>query len=182
MFARYVSLLTLLIVGTLSTAAAHATLVLGQFEVTPARPAAEAPMTLQLTLEDPTQVPIQDAVVFAELRPAGQPDAAPIRAEFRETETDGVYRATATLPRAGPYGIFLRDQTYRQEEATATLEAPLRIGGANGVQAFNFPPTATGAAGWRAWLLWLIGLPIVAALLVTVLVLTRGESKPQEAS
>lgn len=175
-------LLISLVWGGLSTASAHATLVLGHFEVTPARPAADAPMTLELSLEDPTQVPIQDAVVLAELRPAAQPDAEPLRAAFTETETAGVYRADATLPRAGAYRVRLRDQTYRQEEADATLEAPLRVGAPNKPQSFNFPPTTTGSAGWRAWLLWLIGLPVVAALLVTVLVLTRGDEKPQSAS
>ena len=171
-------LLVLLAFAGISAAAAHATIVLGHFEVLPARPAAGAPLTLRLGLEDPTQVPIQDAVVFAELRPTHNPNAAPIRAEFNETATPGTYEATTTLPRAGAYRVLLRDQTYRQEEATATLAAPLRVGGANAAQDFNFPPTATGAAGWRSWLLWLIGLPLVAALLVTVLVLTRGSSEP----
>ena len=167
-------LLVLLAFAGISAASAHATIVLGHFEVLPARPAADTPLTLRLGLEEPTQVPIQDAVVFAELRPSQNPAAAPVRAEFSET-TPGIYEATATLPRAGTYRVLLRDQTYRQEEATATLSQPLRVGGANPAQDFNFPPTATGSAGWRSWLLWLIGLPLVAALLVTALVLTRGD-------
>lgn len=178
MFVRY---FIVFIAGTLSAASAHATLVLGQFEVTPAAPTANTPVTFRLSLEDPTRVPIQDAAVFAELRPAGRPEAEPIHAEFTETGTAGVYRADATLPRAGAYRVSLRDQTYRQEEARATLENPLRVGGSNKPQNFNFPPTATGSVGWRTWLLWLLGLPIVAALLVTVLVLTRGDEKPQGA-
>ena len=39
---------------------------------------------------------------------------------------------------------------------------------------FVFPPTATGPQGLRTWLLWLVGLPLLAGLAVTVLVLTRG--------
>ncbi len=176
----------------IQTAAAHATIVLGHFEVVPVRPAAGTPFTLQLRLEDPTQVPIQDAVVFAELRPSQSsntqnadtqnadtqnPDAEPVRAEFTETDTAGVYEGTVSALQPGPYRVLLRDQTYRQEEANATLAEPLRVGGPNTAQDFNFPPTATGSAGWRTWLLWLIGLPVVAALLVTVLVLTRGDDK-----
>ena len=168
---------------TLPLASAHATLVLGRFAVTPARPAADAPLTLSLQLEDPTQVPVEDAYVFAELRPESAPDAAPVRAEFSETDTVGVYEATATLQNSGPYRVLLRDQTYRQEEAQAALTGALRVGGPNTVlstvpnaaQDFVFPPTATGAAGLRTWLLWLIGLPVAAALLVTLLVLTRGD-------
>ena len=167
--------------GFLGTAAAHATLVLGQLEVIPARPTAAAPFSLELTLTGPTQVPVQDAVVVAELRPEAQPDADPIRADFSETDA-GVYQAETDLPRAGAYEVVLRDQTYRQEEATARLETPLHVGAPNETQGFVFPPTATGASGWRTWLLWLIGLPVVAALLVTVLVLTGKEEKPQGAS
>ena len=188
------SLLTLMLVLAgftgLQTAAAHATIVLGHFEVLPQRPAEGAPLELRLKLEDPTQVPIQDAVVLADLKPVGQPDAKPIRAEFSETQTPGTYEAMTTLTQPGPYQIVLRDRTYRQEEATATLTQPLRVGNpntapnaqTNRAQDFNFPPTATGSAGWRTWLLWLIGLPLVAALLVTVLVLTRGERENAEPS
>ena len=175
---------------TLPLASAHATLVLGRFTVSPAHPAADAPLTLSLRLEDPTRVPVQDAYVFAELSPARAPDAAPVRAEFTETATAGVYEVTATLQDPGPYRVLLRDQTYRQEEAQAALTEPLRVGGPNtapntvpnAAQDFNFPPTATGAAGLRTWLLWLIGLPVAAALLVTLLVLTRGDRQgnPQD--
>jgi hypothetical protein len=165
----------LLLCGT-GGANAHATLVLGEFEVIPETPGAGSPFTLQVSLMDPTQVPVEDAVVFAELRPVGAPEAEPVRAEFTETETAGRYESRTELPRAVAYSVLLRDQTYRQEEATAQLETPLRVGEANAAQGFVFPPTAIGAAGWRTWLLWLVGLPVVAALLVTVLVLTRGDA------
>lgn len=173
----------LLLCGT-GGALAHATLVLGQFEVLPENPTPSTPLTLEISLMDPTQVPVQDAHVSAELRPVGAPEAEPVRAEFAETETAGRYRSQTELPRAGAYNVLLRDQTYRQEEASARLETPLRVGAANAAQGFVFPPTAVGAAGWRTWLLWLVGLPVVAALLVTVLVLTRGSDasdKPQRA-
>ena len=120
----------LLPVTGLQTAAAHATIVLGHLEVLPEHPATNTPLELRLRLEDPTQVPIQDAVVFADLSPAGQPKAEPVRAEFSETQTPGTYAATTTLAQPGPYQIVLRDQTYRQEEARATLSEPLRVGGA----------------------------------------------------
>ncbi len=177
---RFVALAAPLLACALPLASAHATLVLGRFTVAPARPAADAPMTFTLRLEDPTQVPVEDAYVFAELRPADAPDAVPVRAEFEETKAAGVYEVTATLEEAGPYRVLLRDQTYRQEEARAALAEPLRVGGPNAAQDFNFPPTATGGAGLRTWLLWLIGLPVAAALLVTVLVLTRGDPQGKD--
>lgn len=173
-------LLTLLATG--SSVSAHATLVLGTFGVRPAQTRAGEPVTLELRLEDPTQVPVEDAYVFAELRPEADAGAEPVRGEFVETDEPGVYTTALTLKNPGRYSLRLRDQTYRQEEASATLESPLRVGGRNPAQSFVFPPTATGPASLRSWLLWLIGLPIVAALVVTVLVLTRGGDKSGDES
>lgn len=166
--------LALVLLSLGSSVSAHATLVLGSFKVSPATPQTGQNLTLELDLKDPTQVPVEDAYVFVELRPEGRPDAEPLRAEFSETNP-GVYTSTVTLPQPGAYQVRLRDQTYRQEEAVATLEAPLRTSGSNPAQDFVFPPTATGPASLRAWLLWLIGLPVVAAVVVTVLVLTRSK-------
>ncbi len=177
-FARF--FLTLVLLSLTSSVSAHATLVLGSFKVTPTQPTAGSELTLELDLTDPTQVPIEDAYVFAELRPVSAPNAEPVRGDFSETNP-GIYITKVTLPRAGAYQVKLRDQTYRQEEASAVLESPLRVGGYNSAQTFVFPPTATGPASLRSWLLWLIGLPVVAAVLVTVLVLTRGKDEDDSA-
>lgn len=177
--------LAIMLLSLCSSVSAHATLVLGTFKVTPTQPAAGSKVTLELDLTDPTQVPIEDAYVFVELRPENAPNAKPVRGDFSE-RSPGIYMAEVTLPQPGSYRIKLRDQTYRQEEASATLESPLRvsgqtIGGHNSAQTFNFPPTATGPASLRSWLLWLIGLPIVAAVVVTVLVLTRSSDAETDA-
>lgn len=171
--------LLLLLMG--SSALAHATLVIGEAQVTPDTPEPNEPFALTVTLQDPTQVPVEDAVIFAELRPQGEPDAEPVRVDLEETDVGGTYEGTATLPEAGAYTVFMRDQTYRQEEASATLAEPLTVGDANAVQGFVFPPTAVGGASLRTWLLWLIGLPLVAGAVVTVLVLTRGDDAPKTA-
>ena len=165
-----------------SAASAHATLVLGALTSEPAAPRPGRPFSLGLELVDPIQVPVEDAWVLAEFRPQGAPAGTePVATRFEETETAGVYRAQVSLPERGAYTLLLRDQTYRQEEAQAALTEPLRVGGPNTAQDFVFPPTATGAAGLRTWLLWLIGLPVAAALLVTVLVLTRGDPQGKKA-
>jgi len=180
---RTLLMLTLLLgAGLLGTGAlAHATLVIGELSSTPPVPAPGEPFKLQLELQDPTQVPVEDAVVIAEFRPQGQPDVEPIRAEFEETETGGVYEATARLPEAGTWALRLRDQTFRQEEATANLTLNVGRPQPEDWGRFVLPPTATAPQNPWVWIAWLVGLPVVAAIVVTVLVLTRGEEKPQRA-
>lgn len=166
------------LLGTLlfiSAASAHATLVLGALRSDPAAPRPGAAFSLTLDLVDPTQVPVEDAWVLAEFRPQGAPAGTePVATRFEETETAGVYRAQISLPKRGAYTLLLRDQTYRQEEAQAELS--FRVGRPTPPEglSFVFPPTATGPQGLRTWLLWLVGLPLLAGVGVTVLVLTRG--------
>lgn len=163
------------IITVLSIGLAHATIVLGQFSVKPQKPSAGEPLTLQVVLEDTSLSPVSDAIVFVELRPAGNPEATPVRVDLKETATDGAYQGETTL-KAGPYDIFLRDQTYKAEETNAYLDAPLQVGKSNSLQEFNFPPTATARVGWRTWLLWLLGVPLGAALIVSTLILRRGDA------
>jgi hypothetical protein len=154
---------------------AHATLVLGTLASDPATPRPDEPFMLSLELVDPTQVPVEDAWVLSEFRPQGAPEGTePIEVRFEESQTAGLYQAQVTLPERGNYALLLRDQTYRQEEAQATLTFPVGRTSAEPLR-FVFPPTATGPQGLTTWLLWLIGLPLLAALIVTVLVLSRPQ-------
>ena len=85
-----------------------------------------------------------------------------------------MYEAAVTLPEAGDYTLLLRDQTFRQEEARVSLavalgQGPLFVEGENSV---IFPPTATASTrSLSRWLIWVIALPILAGIVVTVLVL-----------
>ena len=160
---------------------AHATLVLGTVSSTPATPQPGEDFALNLTLEDPTGVPTEDALVYAEFRPPGASlESEPVRDVQLEETSAGVYEATLSLPDAGEWNLFLRDQTFRQEEATANLV--FNVGNAEAAsQSFVFPPTAT-TSSLSTWLYWLLGLPLVAAVIVTVLVLTNSqEEKAQKA-
>jgi hypothetical protein len=121
MLKRAATLLWLCCLSLAPAALAHAFPVLGELQVSPDTPAPGEPFTLTVTLMDPTQVPVEDAIVFAELRPQGQPDAEPVRVDLEESDVGGTYLGTATLPEAGAYAVTMRDQTYRQEEATANL-------------------------------------------------------------
>ena len=171
-----------LVGGLVSVALAHATLVLGTVSSTPATPQPGEDFKLNLSLEDPVGVATEDAVVYAEFRPPGASlESEPVLDVRLEELSAGAYSATLSLPSAGEWNLFLRDQTFRQEEATASLS--FSVGAAEETsQSFVFPPTATGPANIWTWLGWLIGLPVIAAVVVTVLVLTGDKREPQGVS
>jgi hypothetical protein len=167
------------------TALAHATLVFGVATVSPDPPVRGEPFELTLRLEDPALTPIEDAIVHVELRamPAdGLPapstealDLPPALASARLVETEpAVYRAQLTLTEAGRYHLLVRDQTYPWEEAHASVVLPVNAE-VVGRLPFILPPTQVAPRSLWTWLLWLVGLPLVAGAVVTVLVLTSAK-------
>ena len=179
------SILTLLItlaLSSLSISSAHATLVLGTLSSQPTNPAPQEPFTLTLELVDPSQVPVEDAFVFAEFRLTDAME--PVVANFTESSLPGIYEAVISLPEAGTYDVLLRDQTFRQEEAQATVTFAVNASNHPEGVNFIFPPTATGPQSLATWLIWVIALPIVAAIVVTVVVLrtqSTDKSAPKKA-
>ena len=179
-------LAALLLAVALGSAAAHPMLVIGEvaFEPDPPAPGAEALVTL--TLQETSLAEVEDAVVFLELRPGPPPagDSTPVGPPLIATDrleevSPGVYQASLTLPADGAYTLSVRDRTYRQEEAVANLvltfsDQPL------GAQPFVLPPTRTGPASLGTWLVWLIGVPLAAGVLVTILVLRGGGRSDEE--
>lgn len=137
-------LLCLLLGGLVS---AHATLVFGSLSSSPEHPQAGEPFTLRLELSDPAQVPIEDAYVVAEFRRGAESSSVTLE----EGDLLGVYQETVTLEEAGAYTLVLRDQTFRQEEATAELQVTLGEGPLfpDGSDTIALPPTATGANSLR---------------------------------
>ena len=179
------SLLALAVAVLLGHATAHATLVFGELVFAPDPIAPGRPFAVTVTLEDPTLTPVEDAIVSLEFRPLdasaaplpGDAEMPPPLRDVRLIETaPAVYTAEVELPTPGSYQVRVRDQTFQWEEATASVvvvvdDRPL------GVLPFVLPPTQVGPRGLTTWLLWLIGVPLVAGAVVTVLVLTskRGE-------
>ena len=156
---------------------AHATIVLGTLTTEPSSPVVGQSFTLSLAMTDPTGFPIEDAVVLVEFE---RPGVDMVSAEFTETSPEGTYETRVTLSEPGDYTLVLRDQTFRQEEARVSTtvnlgRGPLFLTGENSV---IFPPTATASTTslW-SWLVWVIALPVVAGIVVTVLVL---RSPPRE--
>ena len=175
-------LCTLGLASALCTAAAHATLVFGEITLTPDPPTPQAATTWRVTLEDVSLAGVEDAIVFLDLRPlptdGGDGEGTTILIERLAEVAPAVYEVTTPAPAAGTYLLLIRDQTFTWEEATASVV--LTIGAdANGVLPFILPPTRVAPRSLTTWLLWLIGIPLAAGGLVTVLVL-RGSQPPAQ--
>jgi len=178
-----------------SSAAGHATLVFGIVRVVPDPPEPGRPIALTLTLEDPSLAPVEDAVVFVELRPmpaegaplpppsTEAPELAPPLQDERLVEgAPASYHGEVTLPAAGLYHLLVRDHTFHWEEANASVVLPL-TGAVVGELPFILPPTQVAPRDLWTWIVWLVGLPLAAGALVTLLVLrgTRTGQAPKTA-
>lgn len=196
---RFAALLLFSLAALLSgVAAAHATLIIGQLTFEPDPPVPGEQVRVRISLVDPLLVPTEKAIVRVELREisAEHPDvpASVTGTEAREflelphvyrsdhlEEVDrGIYSGQFTVPTAGDYTLSVRDTTFWNEEAIANLGIDLG-GSAFGVMDFVLPPTPIAPKSLGTWLLWIIGVPLVAGGLVTVLVLRRGAPDEEEA-
>lgn len=190
----------LLVALGLNTALAHATLVFGELTTGTPNPDPVPGFTLNLHMMDPVRTPIEDATVGAEfrllteqelaMRLAEAPEQPPTAQEvesgevevkipegdwtrfaMQETGPGGNYAAQVRLPAPGTYQVIMRDTTYPQEDAVAELL--LTFDGATAFEPslFIFPPTDIGGASLGTWLVWLVAVPLVAGIIVTVVVL-----------
>jgi len=169
-------LLLLFIYWSISLGNAHATVVLGTINTQPSIISVGEPFSLNIDLVDPSQVPVEDAWVIAEFRPEGAPDSSePISIRLEESQQKGSYKAEVTLSEEGNWQLFLRDQTFRQEEATASLSFPIQANTTFDPIKFIFPPTDTGSNNIRTWIIWIIGLPVAAGIITTIIVLRNSK-------
>jgi hypothetical protein len=181
-------LVALALLALAGGACAHATLVLGELRVSPDPPVAGEPLRISLTLAEPSMAPVEDAVVLVELR-EHRPETAAVPAASTEAPTlapaeverdlvevaPARYEAEVVLDRAATYHLLIRDRTFEWEEANASVL--IEVGGDPlGTLPFILPPTAIGPRSVWTWLAWLIGLPVVAGIVVTLLVLGSSRS------
>ncbi len=171
---RFLPLLLLLAL-TLTDVSAHAFFVTGEITTTPTPAPVSEEFILQIEMTDPSGAPVEDAVVAAEFSKDGERH----RFEFFPSGVPGLYSAKVTLPSEGTYSVLLRDTTYQQEEAKATIEFTLGPDQPQSV-AFIFPPTQTSNKNLSTWLIWVIGIPVLAGIVVTVLVLLNTKDKTSE--
>jgi hypothetical protein len=174
-------------------ALAHGFLVLGTLTSSPPTPQPNTPFTLAVKLTDVTERPVEHADIFADFSApgsstnaaSGSTQATPVHA-FAFTEsaaTPGTYQAQATLP-DGAWSLVLRDHTFSYEESRTT-PFTFYIGHTDqdGNQAsydFVFPPTTPKPATLKTWLLWVIGVPIAAGIIITVIVLLGKKKEGEE--
>jgi len=164
-----------------SPALAHGTVVLGAVTAEPDPPQPGAPLILTVDLAKRSKAPVEGAKLEGSLRPAGKPDAAATPLAFQEyAEPYGTYRARLQAPPAGSYTLTVRDRTYPKEDIRASVT--LQVGGTqpNGSLDFTFPPATGGPRSVVRWLLWLVGLPLLAGVVVSVLML-RSKGAQQDA-
>jgi hypothetical protein len=167
--------LTLFLALVLPLVSAHAFFVTGEITTTPTPAPVGEDFILQINMTDPSGAPVEDAVVAAEFTKDGDIQ----RFEFFDSGVPGLYSANVSLPSEGTYSLLLRDTTFQQEEAKATIEFTLGEGQPDTI-AFIFPPTRTGDNNLSTWLIWVIGVPVLAGIIVTVLVLMNTKDKTPE--
>lgn len=174
------AVLAALALSVASWGAAHATMVFVTVDTDPAPPLPDEATTLRIVMRDTVDAPVEDAIVFAEATRVGHA----MLTSDRFVETDpGTYETTLRFPDDGDWTLTFRDRTFRQEEANATITLDVGADATREPPSFIFPPTATGPQSLTTWLVWLIGLPLVAGAIVTVMVLRgRGEDAAAEAA
>lgn len=162
----------------IAIALAHATIVIVTLSLDPLTPAVDEPLAFSIYMETPLQVPVEDAIIFLEAKPKDGVTTEVTKIQLEEdSESPGTYRGEITPNKDGPWDFFFRDQTYKAEEANQHIE--VLVGKENFADIeFIFPPTAIQSSNsWRTWLIWLVGLPLVAAIILTVFVLTSGSKE-----
>jgi hypothetical protein len=170
--------LILLFALVISEVSAHAFFVTGVLTTTPTPAEAGKEFILQIGMTDPSGAPVEDAIVAAEFNKDGQK----LQFEFFPSGVAGLYSAKVTLPKEGTYQLLLKDTTFGTEQGNATeanIEFTLGPDQADNI-AFIFPPTRTGTSNLSTWLIWVIGIPVLAGIVVTVLVLLNTKDKTAE--
>jgi len=164
--------LSLTVIASVAIALAHATIVIVTLTLEPLSPKVNESMQFSLFLETPLQVPVEDAIIILEAKPKDGETTKVIKAQLAEDpEIPGTYRGEITPTKEGPWDFFFRDQTYKAEEATQHVEVLVGKENFPDIE-FIFPPTAIqNTNNWRTWVIWIVGMPLIAAIILTILVL-----------
>lgn len=188
------ALVALLALLGVAVSFAHPFVVIGHLEISPNPPVPGEELHVDIRLEEQNQKPVPDAVMFIEFRihppdyDSNDPDRTPILELpiFYKTElpleeyAEAQYRITFPSPPSGDYYLTIRDRTYPVEDALATIEfssgreRPYKPADL----LFILPPTDITPAKLSTWIAWLIAIPLVSGIVVTVLVLRSD--KPEQ--
>lgn len=186
---------------------AHQELLFATITTVPPAPEANEPFELRATITDSSRNSVNEVLLSARLHPAPVGDnqngaergardggdgrrgdgsgdgaaagagAGPVeQTRLRATADSGSYRATLGGRPAGRYRLRIVELADGGEESAASGE--LVIGGDETTRLELVLPPSSGD-GLGAWLLWLVGLPLLAGVLITLLLLT-GRGKGDE--
>lgn len=170
--------------SVLGIAAAHQSLLFAHVTTEPAIPVAGETFELRVLLTDSSHREVDDVDLVALLDE--EPDAAAdepiddqdlaLAAPLRAEPGSGEYRGPIGPRPQGVYRLTLVEVVDGDSEASAA--GNLSVGGGSEVDLqLLLPPSGQGGLG--TWLVWLVGLPLLAGLLVTILVLT-GRNRTEE--
>jgi YtkA-like len=174
MFKRFLFPLMLLLLLT-TQVSAHSFFVTGVITTTPTPAPVGQAFILQIGMTDPSGAPVEDAIVSATFTK----DAFTSTYKFSPSGVPGLYSINVTLPEEGVYKLLLKDTTFGTEQGRATeanVEFTLEPNQPQST-AFIFPPTRTSTNNLSTWLIWVIGIPVLAGIIVTVLVLLNTKDK-----
>jgi hypothetical protein len=167
----------LLLIGS---AAAHQELLFARITTDPPVPAPGEPFDLQVLLSDSSGRQLAGASLAARIGEAGsggsgrstEGGAAPAGAvPLRAEPGRDVYRATVEPLPAGDHDLTLMELAGGGVESAA--RGRISVGAAQVDLELVLP--ASNSRGLGSWLLWLVGLPLLAGVLIVLLLLTGGE-------
>lgn len=170
-------------------ASAHQSLLFAHVTTRPAMPVAGEAFELRVHLTDSSHREVSDVNLVAQVDDDAEtavdeqaedgtlPDRALALAEPLIAEPgSGEYRGRIAARPQGVYRLTLVEVVDGESESSAA--GNLGVGGSSAVDLqLLLPPSGEGGLG--TWLVWLVGLPLLAGLLVTVLVLT-GRTQAEE--
>lgn len=160
-------------------AQAHEELLFAQISSSPPAPVANEPFELQVRLTESSGRPVTDVNLVASLRESVEESADETAAQGEisggirlRAAAAGNYTGRMDAVAEGVYQLSLVEVVGGRTEASGSVL--VEIGSDNPLEGeLLLPPS--GGSGFGSWLVWLVGLPLLAGLLVTLLVFTgRG--------
>lgn len=179
----YLLVSAVLTIWLLGIAWAHQSLLFAHVTTRPAIPVAGEAFALSVRVTDSSHRQVSGVNLLARLDVDGADSDRSVdarepvlEAPLRATSGSGEYRGRFEAMPSGVYRLTLIEVDDGRSKASAT--GNLSVGGSSAVDLqLLLPPSGQGRLG--TWLVWLVGLPVLAGLLVTVLVLTGRDRSEQ---
>jgi hypothetical protein len=167
-----------------ASATAHQQLLFARVASVPEVPRPGEPFEVRVIVNDASRRAVSDMNLRLFFSPLGQDVQGANQAPDQEIDRPvtvaltgsgaGTYRGTVEGLDAGSYRMTLAEFVDGNRESSAVTE--ISVDGGTPLEAELLLPPG-GGGGLGTWLVWLVGLPVLAGVLVTLLVLT-GRQRP----